>query len=123
MHYYRGTGELLTDFRPDAKAVNEYISTIELFRINDILVDIDIFANRRWCCDRFKCKYHATSDHCGTCCGGGGIVSPYNEETIKLYLPDTYKYLTKQKQEILQRGDICQSKYQFNSVGGTCIFL
>lgn len=123
LHYYRTTGEQLADFCPDESAVNKYIENINIKLINNIWVDIDLFTTRKWKCDRFKCTYNSTEHNCGTCCAGGGIVSPVDEETVKKYIPDALKYLTIEKQEILKRGEICESKYKFNSDRDTCVFL
>ncbi len=123
MYYYRMSGEKLLDFAPNESDVEDYLNSIEKIIVNNIVIDIKLFTNLLWSCNRYKCIYNATENHCGTCCDGGGIISPLDEERISFFLADTYKYLPEKKIQEIKENGFVGSRYQFSEIDKTCIFL
>lgn len=123
MNYYRDTDEKLFDFRINKTAILNYICSVKLIQIDNVLVDVNAFANKSWMCDRLQCDYNKTAKSCGTCCNGGGIIAPHDELKVTKYIPNAKKYLKKEKIQILENEDLCQSQYQLNESKGTCVFL
>lgn len=123
MYYYRDTKEKLLDFRMNKQEILQYIDSVQIVQIDNVLVDINTFVGRRWMCDRMRCTHNKTFKSCGTCCNGGGIISPNDELKISKYISGVKKYLEKDKVSKLEKGELCQSQYQLNESKGTCIFL
>ena len=123
MYYYRDTEEKLLDFRMNQQEILQYIDSVKIVQIDNVLIDINAFVNKRWTCNREMCSHNKTSNGCGTCCNGGGIVSPCDEWKISRYISYVKKYLEKDKISKLEKGELCQGQYQLNETEGTCIFL
>lgn len=126
MRYYRATDDEVPTqrFTPEEEElVTDYLSRIETVKLGNVIVDIRAFAIRRWECDRFACPYNATPLLNGTCCDGGGIVSPLAEESIQHYLIDAIKYLSHDKCQVLLNEGMVAERHKFREVNGTCVFL
>jgi len=123
MQYYRNTGETFDDVKPDADKVNNYLSKASLIKIGDVLVDVDKIINQRWSCQPSLCKNISTSDFHGTCCDGGGILSPNSEAVVERLIPFIEKYLPSKKTSILAEGKILLHRYHINEINDECIFL
>lgn len=123
MYYYRDIEEKLLDFRINRTDILNYLSSVKLIQIDNVLIDIDAFTNKKWMCDRLQCIHNSTKKKCGTCCNGGGIISPNDELKVVKYIPNVKKYISKEKIQILENKELCQSQYQLNESKGTCVFL
>jgi len=123
IQYYRNTGERFEDYKPDSNLVNEYIGKIEIIKIGNINVDKNAIVNRKWSCDPQHCTFHASENFTGTCCDGGGIVSPYNEKILELYINNAVKYLSEEKANLLHQGQMTLCRYKLNEINDECIFL
>lgn len=126
MRYYRATDDEVPTqrFTPEEeKLVTDYFSRIEKVKLGHVFVDIKAFALTRWECDRFVCPNAATPLLNGTCCDGGGIVSPMAEESIQHYVVDTIKHLSPKKCQVLLDEGMVAERHKFREVDGSCVFL
>lgn len=123
MQYYRITGEQFDDFKPDSNLVNEYLEKIDTIKIRNIIVDKKAIIQREWTCNPEYCIFHASDNFNGTCCDGGGIVTPYNEKMLELYIDDAAKYLSQEKANLLHQGKLTLCRYKLNEINDECVFL
>lgn len=123
MQYYRNTGEKFDDFKPDVLLVNKYLEKIEKIRFGNIIVDKNAIINKCWSCNPKNCTFKASEDFSGTCCDGGGIISPYNEKVVELYIDDVTKYLSSEKIGLLSQNKMTLCKYKLNEINDECVFL
>jgi hypothetical protein len=126
MRYYRATDDVVPTqrFTPEEEElVTDYLSRIDKVKLGHVIVDIKAYAVTRWECDRFVCPHAATPLLNGTCCDGGGIVSPMAEETIQHYVGDAIKYLSPNKCQVLLNEGMTAERHKFWEVDGTCVFM
>lgn len=123
MQYYRDTGEIFSDFKPNDKLVEEYMHKIETIQFENIIVDKHAILDRIWSCNPEKCTYNSNVDFDGTCCDGGGIISPKSETKLKKYLNNSKEYLDDTKKKLIDDGKLTLCKYKLNEINDECIFL
>lgn len=123
MLYYRNKEEMINEIKPDKEKVIKYLKNVKIYEIGNVLVDVEKIVNRRWSCQPQICKDILTPEFHGTCCDGGGIITPYFEKKVHQHIPYIANYLTEKKSEILQQEGVLLRKYHMNEVDGECIFL
>lgn len=123
MLYYRKTEEMIREIKPNKEKVMAYLKRANLYEIGNVLVDVDKIIYGRWSCQPNLCKNISTCEFHGTCCDGGGIITPYFEKKVQELLPNIVEYLPKRKREILAKEGVLLRKYHINEIDDECIFL
>lgn len=123
IEYYRSNNDNSVMPEKKQKLFFEYIDTIELVKFDNFILDKKSLNATTWKCEYKKCSYNKTNEYNGTCCDGGGIMSPKFARNILANIDRYYEYLGPKQLSFIEKHGIIQLPYKLYDFEDECILL